>query len=175
MPRRQVTAARRCVSTSQCASEALIGSVPRLTVDTWAVQHPGRVKHRRGMQWVGSQLSRLMLRLDSLRLSAGTNRMMLYVLRHMASLPPLPPPVRFTLTVADMAPSSASRSTPGASAPDPGGTTASGAVLAAVTGVGGLLERKPSRLATVAIANKTARIAWALLVRGASYKAAPAI
>jgi transposase len=37
-----------------------------------------------------------------------------------------------------------------------------------------LLERKPARLVTVAIANKTARIAWALLVRGETYKTAPA-
>ena len=36
-----------------------------------------------------------------------------------------------------------------------------------------LLERKPARLVTVAIANKTARTAWALLVRGETYKAAP--
>jgi transposase len=38
-----------------------------------------------------------------------------------------------------------------------------------------LLERKPARVATVAVANKTARTAWALLAKGESYKAAPAI
>jgi transposase len=38
-----------------------------------------------------------------------------------------------------------------------------------------LLERKPTRLVTVAIANKTARTAWALLAKGESYKATPAI
>ncbi|MBV9776236.1 MAG: IS110 family transposase [Acetobacteraceae bacterium] len=38
-----------------------------------------------------------------------------------------------------------------------------------------LLERRPARLASVALANKTARIAWALLVRGETYRgAAPA-
>jgi transposase len=38
-----------------------------------------------------------------------------------------------------------------------------------------LLERKPARLTTVAVANKTARIAWAVLARGESYRApAPA-
>ena len=37
-----------------------------------------------------------------------------------------------------------------------------------------LLERKPARLVTVAIANKTARTAWALLAKGESYKATPA-
>ena len=35
-----------------------------------------------------------------------------------------------------------------------------------------LLERKPARLTTVAVANKTARIAWALLARGESYRPA---
>jgi len=38
-----------------------------------------------------------------------------------------------------------------------------------------LLERKPTRLVTVAIANKTARTAWALLAKGETYRAAPAI
>ena len=37
-----------------------------------------------------------------------------------------------------------------------------------------LLERKPARVVTVAIANKTARTAWALLAKGESYKATPA-
>jgi transposase len=38
-----------------------------------------------------------------------------------------------------------------------------------------LLERKPTRLVTVAIANKTARTVWALLAKGEDYKAVPAI
>ncbi len=33
-----------------------------------------------------------------------------------------------------------------------------------------LLERKPARVATVAMANKTARIAWAVLARGEAYR-----
>jgi transposase len=33
-----------------------------------------------------------------------------------------------------------------------------------------LLERKPTRLVTVAVANKTARIAWAVLTRGEAYR-----
>ena len=37
-----------------------------------------------------------------------------------------------------------------------------------------LLEHKPTRLVTVAIANKTARTAWALLAKGETYHAAPA-
>ncbi|RYH07047.1 IS110 family transposase [Tropicimonas sp. IMCC6043] len=38
-----------------------------------------------------------------------------------------------------------------------------------------LLERKPTRLVTVAIANKTARTAWALLAKGEIYRAEPVI
>ncbi len=38
-----------------------------------------------------------------------------------------------------------------------------------------LLERKPTRVVTVAIANKTARTAWALLAKGETYKATLAI
>jgi transposase len=34
-----------------------------------------------------------------------------------------------------------------------------------------LLERKPARVVTVAMANKTARIAWAVLARGETYRA----
>ena len=37
-----------------------------------------------------------------------------------------------------------------------------------------LLERKPHRLVTVAIANKTARTAWALLAKEETYRATPA-
>ena len=35
----------------------------------------------------------------------------------------------------------------------------------------GVLERRPVRLASVAQANKTARIVWALLARGETYRA----
>ena len=37
-----------------------------------------------------------------------------------------------------------------------------------------LLERKPAKLAAVALANKTARIAWAVLTRGGTYAASTA-
>ena len=36
-----------------------------------------------------------------------------------------------------------------------------------------LLERKPARLVTVAVANKMARIAWAIMARGETYRATP--
>ena len=38
-----------------------------------------------------------------------------------------------------------------------------------------LLERKPTRLVTVAMANKAARIIWAVLARGESYRSPAAI
>jgi len=38
-----------------------------------------------------------------------------------------------------------------------------------------LLDRKPTRLVTLAVANKTARVAWALLAKGEDYKVEPAI
>jgi transposase len=37
--------------------------------------------------------------------------------------------------------------------------------------VRGLLARKPTKLAAVALANKTARIAWAVMMRGEGYQA----
>lgn len=37
-----------------------------------------------------------------------------------------------------------------------------------------LLERKPAKIATVGLANKTARIAWAVMVRKEVYAAAAA-
>jgi transposase len=41
--------------------------------------------------------------------------------------------------------------------------------------INSLLARKPARLASVALANKTARIAWAVLAKGEVYRApAPA-
>ena len=43
--------------------------------------------------------------------------------------------------------------------------------LAAGPWVRSLLERKPTRVVTVAMANKTARIAWAVLARGEVYRA----
>ena len=36
-----------------------------------------------------------------------------------------------------------------------------------------LLQRKPPKLAAVALANKTARVAWKLMISGESYKFPP--
>lgn len=46
---------------------------------------------------------------------------------------------------------------------------------AAANWVRGLLERKPARLVTVAMANKTARVVWAVLARGETYRPVAAI
>jgi transposase len=46
---------------------------------------------------------------------------------------------------------------------------------AAANWVRSLLKRKPARLVTVAMANKTARIVWAVLARGGTYRPAPVV
>jgi transposase len=46
---------------------------------------------------------------------------------------------------------------------------------AAANWVRSLLDRKPARLVTVAMANKTARIVWAVLARGETYRSPAAI
>jgi transposase len=38
------------------------------------------------------------------------------------------------------------------------------------TWLGGLLQRKPARVASIAQANRTARIIWALLTRGGTFR-----
>jgi transposase len=43
--------------------------------------------------------------------------------------------------------------------------------LAAAPWIRSLLERRPARVVTVAMANKTARIVWAVLARGEAYRA----
>jgi transposase len=43
--------------------------------------------------------------------------------------------------------------------------------LAAAPWVRSLLERRPARVVTVAMANKTARIVWAVMSRGEPYRA----
>ena len=47
--------------------------------------------------------------------------------------------------------------------------------VAAAPWIRSLLERRPARVVTVAMANKTARIAWAVLARGETYRRMPAL
>lgn len=77
--------------------------VHRLTVDSWAVQHPGAGKERRAIQSVGLHLARLFLQLRSPRPPAETNAVMLDFSRYKSTLKYLTPPRVFSVTVADVA------------------------------------------------------------------------
>jgi transposase len=39
----------------------------------------------------------------------------------------------------------------------------------------GLLERKPRKLVAVALANKMARVVWAMMARGEAYRPMPSV
>jgi transposase len=43
-------------------------------------------------------------------------------------------------------------------------------VVPRIAALADLLARKPTRVATVAMANKTARIIWAIMARGETYR-----
>jgi hypothetical protein len=90
-------------------SASELRQVHRLTVDTWAVQHPGAAGERRAVQSVGLHLARLMLQLESPRPPRETNKVMLDFSRHKHSLRPLAPPPGFRVTVADIVPFAGSR------------------------------------------------------------------
>lgn len=82
-------------------SNPVLMPIHRLSVDAWAVQHPGDGS-RRAIQSVGLHLSRLMVQLDSdLDPEAANARMLAFAARK-AELPVLPPPVGFPVTVADV-------------------------------------------------------------------------
>ncbi len=76
----------------------------RLTVDTYAVQHPGDPNARRAVQSVGLHLARLKLQLAHDLPPKETNDVMLGLSKHKSSLIALAPPAQFTQTVADIAP-----------------------------------------------------------------------
>lgn len=84
--------------------------VHRLTVDSWAVQHPGSRDERRAVQSVGLHLARLFLQLQSPRPPAETNAVMLDFSRYKSTLQYLVPPTAFSVTVADVAPFAGSSS-----------------------------------------------------------------
>lgn len=85
-------------------SSISLKTVHRLTVDTWAVQHPGGNEDRRALQSVGLHLARLMLQLESPRPPAETNAVMLDFSSKKATLQKLTPPRSFRVTVSDVAP-----------------------------------------------------------------------
>ncbi|MGI3169687.1 DUF5946 family protein [Pseudooceanicola sp. C21-150M6] len=76
----------------------------RLSVDTYAVQHPGAPSDRRAVQSVGLHLARLYRRLGSDMTPEETNAVMTGFVGRKESLIQLNPPTAFTMTVADIAP-----------------------------------------------------------------------
>lgn len=96
---------------AEYSSEAL-QSVNRLTVDAFAVQHPGMADDRRAVQSVGLHLARLSVQLESPRPPSETNAVMLDFAEHKATLVRLEPPKRFSITAPDVAPFAATPSHP---------------------------------------------------------------
>jgi len=76
--------------------------IHRLSVDTYAVQHPGDGS-RRAIQSVGLHLARLMIQLEAPTPPAETNDVMLRLGRRKATLRRLERPERFAMTIADVA------------------------------------------------------------------------
>jgi hypothetical protein len=88
---------------AEYADPRLMG-VHRLSVDTYAVQHPGAADDRRAVQSVGLHLARLMQQLDQPRAPDETNAIMVRFTARKHHLVRLAPPVAFTLTVANVTP-----------------------------------------------------------------------
>jgi hypothetical protein len=78
-------------------------AVHRLSVDAFAVQHPGGTS-RRAIQSVGLHLARLYAQLERNLSPAEANDFMLRAAARKAELPPLPPPPGFAVTTADISP-----------------------------------------------------------------------
>ncbi len=75
----------------------------RLSVDTYAVQHPGNGS-RQAIQSVGLHLARLMIHLGSPKPPKEMNNVMLRLGTRKATLHLLERPERFAMTIADVAP-----------------------------------------------------------------------
>ena len=80
-----------------------LGAVHRLSVDTYAVQHPGG-RSRQAIQSVGLHLARLMILLATSLSPKEANDVMLRLGRRKASLEYLERPAIFSMTVAEVAP-----------------------------------------------------------------------
>lgn len=78
-------------------------STHRLSVDTYAAQHPGDGSPA-ARQSVGLHLARLYIQLSLPISPIETNDVMLGLGKHKASLPALTPPKAFSKTIADVAP-----------------------------------------------------------------------
>jgi hypothetical protein len=75
--------------------------IHRLTVDAWAVQHPGDGS-RRAIQSVGLHLARLWVQLDQGLSGEAANAAMLGFAQRKADLPALPPRRIYASTIADV-------------------------------------------------------------------------
>lgn len=93
-------AAFNAVIAREFADPALM-EVHRLSVDAWAVQHPGDGS-RRAIQSVGLHLARLWVQLDQGLSGEAANAAMLDFARRKADLPELPARPAYALTVADV-------------------------------------------------------------------------
>jgi hypothetical protein len=85
-------------------SNAELLATHRLTVDTYAVQHPGSDKTRQQIQSVGLHLARLSLQLQKLMPSREANDIMVRLGKHKSTLVYLEPPQSFSITVSDIEP-----------------------------------------------------------------------
>jgi hypothetical protein len=91
------------VLASEYSDPALL-QTHRMTVDTYAVQHPGTGKSRREIQSVGLHLARLMIQLHNPLPPMETNDVMLQLGRYKATLRYIEPPARSSITIADVVP-----------------------------------------------------------------------
>lgn len=82
--------------------------VHRLSVDAYAVQHPGG-DSRQAIQSVGLHLARLYIQLEHPRPPYETNDFMRRFASRKTTLERLKPPQRFSITVADVAPFAGTR------------------------------------------------------------------
>ena len=81
---------------------ATLMRVHRLSVDAYALQHPGDRGDRRARQSVGLHLARLYRSLELGLKGADANRPMLEFTSRKEDLPTLAPPAVFTMTMADI-------------------------------------------------------------------------
>ena len=84
-------------------SDPALMRIHRLSVDSFAIQHPGSLTDRRAIQSVGLHLARLAMQLEHLRTPQQANDIMLTLGRHKAELIWLEPPRRFAITAKDIA------------------------------------------------------------------------
>lgn len=82
-------------------SDPRLMPIHRLTVDTWAVQHPGDGS-RRAIQSVGLHLARLWLQLEDGLSDNSSNAAMLEFAERKAELPELRSRERYQITVAEV-------------------------------------------------------------------------